>query len=162
MEGRRRSFQQAYQGFNRDLPSAAGGSSDLNRRLGSLGNTQRVNYWRVGWRQHEQHPWIGSGAGTYEQFWLRYRPVSDQARDAHSLYLEKLAQLGWPGLALLVTMLAVPVAGALRARRHPLVAGAFGAYAAYVVHTGIDWDWEMPVVTLLALVCGGCADRRSG
>jgi hypothetical protein len=51
-------------------------------------------------------------------------------------------------------MLLVPVAAALRARRQPLVAGAFAAYAAYLVHTGIDWDWEVPAVTLVALLCG--------
>ena len=85
---------------------------------------------------------------------MRYRPNDTQVRDAHSLYLESLAQLGWPGLALGLLMLAVPVVGAVRARRHPLVAGAFGPYAAYIVHTGIDWDWEVPVVTLIALLWG--------
>jgi hypothetical protein len=24
-----------------------------------------------------------------------------------------------------------------------------------LVHAGVDWDWEMPVVTLAALYCGG-------
>ena len=40
------------------------------------------------------------------------------------------------------------------ARRHPLVPGAAGAYAAYLVHTGVDWDWELPAVTLAGLLCG--------
>ena len=31
------------------------------------------------------------------------------------------------------------------------VAGA--AYLAFLVHAGIDWDWEMPAVTLAALGC---------
>jgi hypothetical protein len=40
------------------------------------------------------------------------------------------------------------------ARSHPLVPGAAGAYVAYLVHTGVDWDWELPAVTLTGLLCG--------
>jgi uncharacterized membrane protein YidH (DUF202 family) len=147
--------QRTYHGFNHDiLPTDPGDPNDLNRRLGSIGSTPRVNFWRVAWRQHELHPWIGAGAGTYEQFWLRYRPGAESARDGHSLYLETLGQLGWPGLLLVVTMLLVPLAGAVRARGHPLVGAATGAYVAYVAHTGVDWDWELPAITLAALLCG--------
>jgi tetratricopeptide (TPR) repeat protein len=53
-----------------------------------------------------------------------------------------------------VTMLLLPVAGAVRARRHPLVAATTGAYVAYLAHTGVDWDWELPSITLVALLCG--------
>ena len=147
--------ERAYEGFNRDiLPTDPGDPNDLNRRLSSIGSTPRVNFWRVAWRQHEQHPWIGAGAGTYEQFWLRYRPdPGERARDGHSLYLETLGQLGWPGLVLVVTMLLLPVAAAVRARGHPLVAATTGAYVAYLAHTGVDWDWELPAITLVALLC---------
>ena len=55
------------------------------------------------------------------------------------------------GLALLVALLAIPLVAAVRARRHPLVAPAFGAYVAFLVHAAVDWDWQMPAVTLLAL-----------
>ena len=30
---------------------------------------------------------------------------------------------------------------------------AVGAYAAFVAHVGVDWDWEMPVVILCGLFC---------
>jgi hypothetical protein len=45
---------------------------------------------------------------------------------------------------------------ALRRRRDPLLATAAAGYAAYLLHAGIDWDWEMPAVTLAGLFCG-CA-----
>jgi hypothetical protein len=40
---------------------------------------------------------------------------------------------------------------------------AAAAYAAFVVHAGLDWDWQMPAVTVAALVCGACvlSDPRS-
>ena len=133
---------------------AAPDANDLNKRLGSIASSGRVDHWRVALDEYEQHPLLGSGAGTYEQFWLRDREEPFQARDAHSLYLETLAQLGWLGLGLVLLVLAVPAISAFRARGQPLVAGAFGAFAAYLVHTGIDWDWEVPIVTLTALLCG--------
>src|SRR6266542_4459338 len=40
--------------------------------------------------------------------------------DAHSLYVETLAELGPIGLALLSAALVVPLVAAVRARRHPL------------------------------------------
>jgi tetratricopeptide (TPR) repeat protein len=77
-----------------------------------------------------------------------------KVRDAHSLYLEALAELGPVGLGLLVAALGIPGIAAIRARRRRLVPAGFAAYVAYVAHAGVDWDWEMTVVTLTALFCG--------
>src|SRR5207244_5280578 len=110
--------------------------------------------WRQAWHDWESHRALGSGAGTFEPYWLQHRRTSANARDAHSLYLETLAELGPLGLALLVTTLALPLLLVARARSHPFVPGAFAAYLAYLIHAGGDWDWEMPAVTLLGLFCG--------
>ena len=138
---------------------------DLNRRLFNLSSNARVFSWRVAWRSAGDHPTLGTGAGTYEQDWLRHRPVPGKVVDAHSLYLETLAELGPVGLALLVAALALPLAGAVKARHHPLVPAALGAYVAYLAHAAVDWDWEMPAVTVAAILCGVAvlvAGRRDG
>ena len=138
---------------------------DLNRRLFNLSSNARVFSWRVAWRSAEENPVFGTGAGTYEQYWLRHRPVPGKVVDAHSLYLETLAELGPVGLVLLAAALALPVVGAVRARQHSLVPAAVGAYVAYLAHAGVDWDWEMPAVTVAALLCGVAvlvAERRHG
>jgi hypothetical protein len=154
-----------YRGAGDTQTTTALAANDLNARLGSSASSGRADNWRVAIREFEQYPVLGSGAGTYEQFWWRYRPNRLRVRDAHSLYLETLGQLGWPGLAFVLSMLVLPLSGALRARRDPLVVGAFGAYVAGIVHTGIDWDWEVPVVTLVVLLCGialvSAADDRA-
>jgi hypothetical protein len=35
------------------------------------------------------------------------------------------------------------------------VPAAAAAYCTFIVHAGVDWDWEMPVVTLSAVLIGG-------
>jgi O-antigen ligase len=119
----------------------------------TLVGENRPHYWGVAWREVELNPVLGSGAGTFERYWLLHRPVGSFARDAHSLYLETLAELGPVGLALLLAALALPLL-VLRGRRDPLLATAAAGYAAYLVHTGVDWDWELPAVTLCGLLCG--------
>jgi O-antigen ligase len=118
-----------------------------------LAGANRPHYWHVAWKEYTLNPVTGSGAGTFDSYWLRYRPVSSFARDAHSLYIETLAELGPLGLALLVLALAVPLLG-LRRRGDPLLAAAGAAYVAFVVHAAVDWDWELPAVTVTGLACG--------
>jgi O-antigen ligase len=122
----------------------------------------RADYWAVAWREWQENVWLGSGAGTFALYWLREGNVS-AVLDAHSLYLETLAEVGPLGLSLLVAVLAIPLVAAVRVRACPLAAAGAGAYAAFLVHAGLDWDWEMPAVTLAGLLCGIgilAADRR--
>jgi O-antigen ligase len=124
---------------------------NLNRRLLTFSGSYRSELWHAAWQDYEANPLLGSGPGTYEQYWNAHRPLQHKVRDAHSLYLEVLAELGPIGLALLLVALGTPlVAGAL-ARGSPLVPAALAAYTAYLVHAGVDWDWEMGAVTLAAL-----------
>jgi hypothetical protein len=141
-----------------------GGSSSLNTRLFSLWGNGRPQFWKLAWHDWHAHPWLGSGAGTYDEIWARHRTFGNKVLDAHSLYAETLAELGIPGLALLIVALAVPLAAVRRARRHPLGATACAAYVAFLFHIGVDWDWEMPIVILVGLFCGGAmliAARRN-
>jgi hypothetical protein len=127
----------------------------LNRRLLSFSGNGRAALWRLAWEDAKHHPLLGAGAGTYERYFLAHQPAEvGLVRDAHSLYVETLAELGPLGLTLLVILLLTPLAAGLRARAHPIVPGAVGAYVAYLVHTGVDWDWELPAVTLAAFMCG--------
>jgi O-antigen ligase len=141
----------AYTSFGAQSPNIRG---DLNRRLFNLASPGRKLQWQVAWHDVRAHPWFGSGAGSYERYWTQHRPVAFKVRDVHNLYLETLAELGPLGLALLVLALAAPIAAALRTRAEPAVPFVLGAYAAYLVHAGADWDWEVPAVTLAALACG--------
>lgn len=126
-----------------------------SERLLTLSGNFRPQYWRVAWLEYRSHPWLGSGAGTYDLYWDRYRRTIYGARDAHNLYLETLAELGPVGLVLLVVTLALPLLGLGMARRDSVLAAGAGAYVAFLVHAAIDWDWEMPAVIVAGLLCGG-------
>ena len=124
----------------------------------TLFGENRPQYWRVAWQDFEANPVLGSGAGTFGAFWLEHRTVDEFVHDAHSLYLETLAELGPLGLALLVLGLAVPLVG-LRGRQDPFVAAAAGAYGAFLLHAAVDWDWEFGAVGLVGLMCAGASAR---
>jgi hypothetical protein len=139
-------------------------NGNLNTRLFSLGLGQRIPQWQVAWREYRGHPWLGTGQGSYERYWNEYRPDPFKVVNVHNLYLETLAELGPLGLGLLVIALGAPLVGAIRARRRALVPAAAAAYVAFLAHAAVDWDWQMPAVTLAALFCGVAllaAARRS-
>ena len=115
----------------------------------------RGDYWHVAWIAASHHPLIGDSAGTYDLAWATYGDVArfGGVLDAHSLYLEMPAELGIVGLLLTLVLLAPIVAGLRRAPRTPLSAAALGGAVTFVVHAGLDWDWEMPAVTAAGIVC---------
>jgi O-antigen ligase len=117
----------------------------------------RASLWRVAWHQFTSHLVGGTGAGTFALAWARSGLAETRggALDAHSLYLETLAELGLVGLAVLLVFLVLPLAHrSLRTGTAPVAAGA---YVVFLVHAGLDWDWEMPAVVLAGLCCGAAA-----
>ena len=147
-----------YEGFV-DV-EAVRADDDGQARLTNAGNNGRIDQWRValdGFRDERLH---GNGAGTFALMWDRERPIAYQVEDAHSLYLEILAELGIVGLVLLAIPLLL-VLGALllgaRGADRTLYGGLFAAALAWAVHAGVDWHWEMPAVTLWLLAAGGMA-----
>jgi O-antigen ligase len=129
-------------------------TSNLNQRLFSFSGNGRVDLWAAAWHDHNANPVLGSGAGTFNSYWNQHRPNHLNVLDAHSLYAEVLGELGPLGLALVALALLVPLVAAVRARGDPLVPAAAGAYVAYLIHAGVDWDWEMTALTLAALLVG--------
>jgi O-antigen ligase len=132
-------------------PALSGGAT----RLVSL-RSNRYDYWDVALRAFATSPLRGVGAGGWSVYWLRWRSVSEFAQNAHSLELETLAELGIVGLALLLAFfagVAVAARQALSAGR--AAAGPVAALVVYVAHSPLDWDWQMPAVTLVAVLLAG-------
>lgn len=139
---------------DRSVPGA--GSS----RLFKFGNNGRLEHWDVALQAYRAEGSRGHGAGTYELDWDRRRESSFTVDDAHSLYLEVLGELGPPGLiALAIVLLAILGAFAVRARGpdRTLYAALLAAGIAWCLHAAVDWDWEMPALTLWLFAFGGAA-----
>lgn len=115
-------------------------------------DTVRGNFWAVAMSAFVHHAIRGVGAGGFETEWERHRTLLYYARDAHSLYVETLSELGIVGALTLLTLIAGVVACARRAYRLDpgLSAGWIAALSMWAVHAGLDWDWEMPAVSLFA------------
>ena len=120
--------------------------ADPSRLVSAQSN--RYEYWRVAVNEFGDAPLRGGGSGSFRTVWLRERPIDETVRDAHSLYAETAAELGLVGLLALLVFAGGIVA---MARRSVGAAGAIGALAVFAIHAGLDWDWELPALTLVAL-----------
>jgi hypothetical protein len=137
-----------------------GAHSDLRQRLTDPSNNGRTDLWRVALHEFEGVPLHGAGAGMYQVLWDQKRPSFAYTVNAHSLYLQTMAELGVPGLALLLIVVGVAlVALGARARgpRRSLYGALLAAGVVWALHAGVDWDWEMPVVTLGFFAVAGLA-----
>jgi hypothetical protein len=127
-------------------------------RLGSI-DSNRYRYWRVAAESWAERPLIGLGSGGFLVEWRKQRDRVDESADAHSLYVETAAELGLIGLALLLLFLSGVASSAVRLYRldAAAAAGLAAGLTTWAVHAGFDWDWEMPALTLMALLLGAAA-----
>jgi hypothetical protein len=139
------------------VAAAHSGRNGAPEGSGRLTSTQsnRYAYWRVALDTFADAPLKGVGSGGYRVEWLQRRDFAETVRDAHSLYLETLAELGLVGLLALAALFG----GVAACVRSEAAAGA--ALAAWAVHAGVDWDWEMPGLTLVAVLLAGAVIARA-
>lgn len=137
--------------------------TDPARRLITLGGN-RHDLWPVAIDVFDREPVHGIGAGTFEFAWNADPRRSGHVIDAHSLYLESLAELGLPGAVLVVIALGGLLVASLRApfrvgngAGRGAAAGAAAAFVVFCVSAGVDWMWESTAVALTALVLGAVA-----
>lgn len=132
---------------------AKGGDARLTSAKGT-----RSDLYRVALDGFAADPLRGDGAGGFEARFARERRVDEKVRDAHSLYFETLDELGLPGIAFLLLVIVAIAAAAIRSRLRPgglpraQVAAVSAACCVWVVHAGVDWDWQVPALTGIALV----------
>ncbi len=133
----------------------------VESHLLSSNGSGRWQFWSAAVREFDARPLDGRGAGSYEAWWAQHGTLQDFVRDAHSLYVEQLGELGIVGFALLVLALASGAAvgayrlAALPAARRPTVAALLACFLAYCLGAGIDWMWELTAVSVVGMACLG-------
>ena len=129
----------------------------------------RYQFWSTALDAFAGKPLNGIGAGGYEAYWAEHGSLARPVRDAHSLFIEQLAELGVIGGGLVVGFFGVALIAGARRRPTRAREGALGAaiavLAAGIVSAAIDWTWELPacfvlVVVAAALVCGAATLER--
>ena len=153
--------------FKEPNPPAAGNSYF---RLLSVAGSHRYQYWQAAVDAFKAHPWDGIGPGTFQFYWAQHNTLAEFVRNAHSLWIETLAELGIVGLALIGGFFAFAlIGGAVRAFRvspetRLAIATAVATLAAFCAAAAFDWVWQIGVMPLIAMllvaVALGGDDRR--
>jgi len=150
---------QRYRNFKEIPPELTGAS--VQEHLFSTSGNGRWQWWTSAVDEFETRPLVGRGAGSYEAWWAEHASIPAFVRDAHSLYLETLGELGLVGLALLLAFLvSCLVTGARRLRgrtegERAAVAALLALVAAFLFEAGIDWMWELTAVSVVAVLALG-------
>jgi hypothetical protein len=138
-------------------------------RLLSADSENRWVWWKEAAGAFSDRLLSGWGAGSFGVVHLLYRRDTLTVQQPHSLPLEFLSDTGIVGGALgVAALLLLLCAGTQAVRRvHPgterlLAAGLLAATFAYAIHSLYDWDWDIPAVTLPALLFLGVLIGRAG
>lgn len=135
-----------------------GGPGDGTERLTSFAGQSRYQLWQAAADQNASKPLTGTGPGTFEFWWAREGDEAETVRDAHSLYMQTLGELGIVGLALLAAFLLAIFAGGARSllraedRDRPMYAAAIAGCAAFCLTATFDWMWQIPVLPVALLL----------
>jgi O-antigen ligase len=130
-------------------------------RLGSVAGNGRYELWRAAVDENRSEPLAGTGSGTFEYWWSRNGTNPETVRDAHSLYLQTLGELGIVGLVLLASfLLTILIGGAWATIRadpagRPQSAAALAGCAAFCITAVFDWVWQVPVLPVAMLLLAG-------
>lgn len=133
----------------------------VSSHLLSGNGSGRWQFWQAAIQEFESAPWLGRGAGSYENWWAQHASFSYFIQDAHSLYLETLGEMGVLGLLLLLipfavgTLLALRAVASRRGEDRTTIGALTAAVIAYMVGAGIDWMWELTIVTAVGVACLG-------
>ena len=159
--------------FSEHIQSASNISTDAS-------NLERLNRWASAIRMWQERPHIGWGLGTYQ---FQYAPfqhssqltiISTNAGDlgnAHSEYIGPLAELGWPGLLLVLALITALYTTGVRAynrmtpgRDRTLLLLALLGLTTYWVHGVLNNFLDMDkgsVLVWMSAAMVAWADRHS-
>lgn len=118
----------------------------------------RYDLWRVALREFEAHPLTGLGAGNYDSEYYRLRDNPEYVVQPHSLELQTAAELGVLGVLGLLAFVGGVLwavwarSGTLAANDRMVKVAATGVFVAWFVHTSVDWLYDIPGLTGMAMI----------
>lgn len=143
-----------------------------------LGERTRPIMWRGAWKIFEQHPTWGSGGGSYNVLFEKYRPENyqDEPVWAHNDYLNTLSDYGVVGFALFFGACGAIAVGGFRARRRNAMrtmdrmtrgddedglTKAWGAgIAAFLLQLFVDFHFKIPALAMAFAIVSALVVQR--
>jgi O-antigen ligase len=152
----------------------------MHLRQSSLG--ARLDYWSGAARIAHDHPWFGTGPGTFGSVYTKYKTATtEEAQLVHNSYLEMWCDSGVAAFAVFVALWVVAVGAAFRLVRPStsstgsrqagsgqggvVSVAVYAALVGWTVHGLVDFDLYVPGVAvpafaLLGILHGLTKDRR--
>jgi hypothetical protein len=140
-----------------NFKSRSAGSPGQSRaaQIVNTSGSGRYQFWQSAVDAYKTEEFHGIGPGTFEFWWAQHASYAGAfVRDAHSLYIESLAELGIVGGILVAGLvLAIIGIGSVRAMRAPPelrlgLAAATASCVAFAVAAGVDYMWEIGVMPI--------------
>jgi O-antigen ligase len=128
--------------------------------FGTKSLESRVDYWRGAIAIIRDHPWVGTGPGTFGSIYPKYKTaLSEEAQVVHNNFLQMWSDSGVLAFIAYALLWVVAVRDAFRlARQRAGDAAAMavcGALAGWTVHGLVDFDLYSPGVALPAFILLG-------
>lgn len=127
-------------------------SEDLHSKA-----TLRLYNWRSAIKIVKDHPFLGTGIGTFATVYPKYKfPQANEVHYAHNWYLQVASEMGILGLGALLWLLAILIKASIKTLRsekeksqRALLAGLLVGGFAFLFHNLVDMDAYVPEITLL-------------
>ena len=135
---------------------STGAEGDSNSsHFTSFYGTHRYDFWRVSVDEFRAHPVGGVGANNFAVEYLRLGRSDEQPANPHSIEFKVLLQTGVVGALLFIFFIASALTATRRKTkdsfRKGLAASLLIGFAYWFVHGSVDWFWELPALTTIAL-----------
>ncbi len=146
----------AYAIFDLARPIIAARATDTREQLAVMraqgGIGSRATLYTDTWRMAADRPAFGWGLGSYPAVFQRYNTQQSTDGlpifyvDAHSDWLQSLAETGFTGTALLGLLVLIPVVATLRHRPGPLPAYLLAGCGLVLLYAWIEFPFGCPAV----------------
>ena len=141
-------------------------SSIIKRITGSLEQaggvgiiTGRARVWEGVIEMIKDHPWLGTGPGTFSTFFTQYHPGSDRRSTmAHNEYLQFISEVGLFIVVIMVWMVIALFKKGFKKLKNPSrlvrgsTIGAMSGIVAILVHSFVSYNLHIPANALLFTV----------
>lgn len=129
-------------------------------RLSTASVSARGDYWRGAIQIARDHPWLGTGPGTFGSIYPKYKTaLTEEAQLVHNNFLQMWSDSGLAGFVIFALLWLVGLRDGFNVARQrygdaagiAIVAGITG----WVVHAMMDFDLYVPGVALPAFILLG-------